>query len=218
MDIYAAGQSYEVDLLVQARKHARFYQWVAGASIALAVAFGLGLAFVASQHTVSAHVVRIDKSSGAADVLSITDLRTIDSQGLEAMATVRRYVMARERYNYSILQVDYNDVVNMSDNAIATTYDDEVRARMQRLGPGTEEKVEILTVTLPPDQVGRAVVRFSRTTIQNNQRESATTRTWQATLAYKFTPSPIGRRESLLINPLGFKVGAYVVEQELGSK
>ena len=46
-DIFKMGQSYEADLLAQARGHARTMQWVAVAAIAMFALCALGLVFIA---------------------------------------------------------------------------------------------------------------------------------------------------------------------------
>ncbi len=218
MDIFKAGQSYEADLLAQANGHSRKMQWVALVATFAAVAFAAAFLYQGTQHTVTAHVVKVDRNTGSLEVVSVSNIRDISMQGIEAMATVRHYVTARERYNYGIVQADYNEVVAMADPEVAQAYDRELRnpqGKLARFQGTIEEKVEIVNVTLPPAQVGRAVVRFLKTTTTAGRNEPGVAKYYLATLAYRFTPSPVGRKETLLLNPLGFKVSSYVVEQEL---
>lgn len=218
-DVYGAGRSYEADLLAQARNHGRTMQWIAAAATGVAVFFGAGLAFMASQHTVTSHVVSVDKATGMAEVLSITNMRDIPMQGIEAMAWARRYVNERERYNYGIVQSDYNSTVALSDDEVARRYDAEARARVDKLAGNSEELVRILTVTLPPDQVGRAIVRFEKRSILAKQDPGGSPwRPYIATLAYQFVPAPTGSRDALSLNPLGFKVTSYIAEPELAGR
>lgn len=212
-DPFVEGRSYEADLLAQARQHARVWQRVALVAVLAAGALAAGLAFMGAQHTVSAHVVAVDRATGMAEVLSVTQMREVPLQGIEAQAWANQYVRDRERYNHGIVQVDYNSTIALSEDEVARRYDGDIRERIDRLGRTAEEQVRIKNVTLPPDQAGRAIVRFEKRLLSKDNAAS-----WQgfiATLAYRFVPSPVGRRETLLLNPLGFKVTAYVVEPEL---
>jgi type IV secretion system protein VirB8 len=128
-------------------------------------------------------------------------------------------VEERERYFFGILQVDYNEILALSDDEVARSYDKDIRDKMEKLGAGTEEHFKIINVTLPPDQVGRATVRFEKRSAIPGRPESASApRYFIATLAYRFVPSPTGSKDTLSLNPLGFKVSSYVVEQELGGQ
>jgi hypothetical protein len=125
-DIFKMGQSYEADLLAQARGHARTMQWVAVAAIAMFALCALGLVFMASTHTVTSHVVMVDKATGASEVLAVSGVRDVPAQGIQAMAEVQRYVALRERYNFGILQADYNEVVAKTSEPILQAYSDEI--------------------------------------------------------------------------------------------
>ena len=217
-DIFKMGQSYEADLLAQARGHARTMQWVAVAAIAMFALCALGLVFMASTHTVTSHVVMVDKATGASEVLAVSGVRDVPAQGIQAMAEVQRYVALRERYNFGILQADYNEVVAKTSEPILQAYSDEITLKADKNKGALEEKVEILNVTLPPDQVGRAVVRFGRRVMQSGKPEVIQNSAVVVTLAYHMVPSPIGKKENLLLNPLGFKVSSYVAEPELGAR
>ena len=217
-DVYEAGRSYEADLLSQARRRTRDWQLIGGVSVITCIAFSIVAAVTVKQHTVTSHVVMVDRATGMAEVLSVTNMRDVPMQGIEAMAWARRYVEHRERYNHGVLQADYNSVIALSDDEIARVYDRQIRAKEAAQAARIEEHLEVLGVTLPPDQVGRAVVRFRKRVSQSGQPDTTSApRAYIATLAFRFVPSPTGSRDTLTLNPLGFKVTAYVVEPELGA-
>jgi len=218
-DVYGSGRSYEADLLAQARRHARVMQWIAAVSVAVALVFAGMVVVTQSRYTVTSSLITVDKTTGMAEVLSVTNLREIPLQGMEAMGYANKYVTERERYNYGIVQADYNSTIALSTDEVGKGYDKDVRGRVDKLAGKTEEEVRISNVTLPPDQVGRAVVRFAKRQIDATRQEPAGPwRSYIATLAYQFVPSPTGKKETLMLNPLGFKVTAYVVEPELVAK
>lgn len=217
-DVFKTGQSYEADLLAQARRHARSMQWVAAAAIAIMIVSVAGLVFMSSTHTVTSHVVMVDKATGASEVLAVSNVRDVPMLGVQAMAEVQRYVMLRERYYYGILQADYNEVAAKTDDAVLSVYTDGITAKAEKAKGTIEEKIEILNVTLPPDQIGRATVRFLRKSNPTGKPEVQQSQTYGVTLAFYMVPSPVGKKENLLLNPLGFKVSSYVSEQELRTK
>lgn len=215
-DVYGSGRSYEADLLAQAVRHARVMRWFGIGGMASALAFAVGLAFMQSRHTVVSHLVMVDRATGMAEVVSVTQMRSIPLQGIEATAWARRYVTERERYNYGIVQADYNSTIALSTDEVAKAYDADVRARAEQLANRSEEQVRVTSVTLPQDAAGRAIVRFDRRTVDPARPESpGIWKAYIATLAYRFVPSPMGSREVLSLNPLGFKVSAYVTEPEI---
>jgi type IV secretion system protein VirB8 len=216
MDGYQAGMSYEAELLASARKVARTWQLVGLTGLLTGSVFALIAAFIVSRHTVTSHVVSVDKATGMAEVLSVTQMRDVPMQGIEAQAWARRYLESRERYIHSVLQVDYNNVIAMSDDSIARTYDSEIREKEGRLKATVEETVEIRSVQLPPDQTGRAVIRFEKRSSVPGRGVAGTPKLYIATLAYRFVVSPTGSVDTLTLNPLGFKVSGYVVQAELG--
>jgi len=217
MDLYAAGRSYEAEMLSEARARARHWQFFGLGGVAVGVIGLLVAAATVRLHTVTAHVVTVDKATGAAEVVNVTQMRDIPMQGIEAEAWVKRYVECRERYFYGVLQMDYDTVVGMSDDPVTEAYDADIRPKEKAVKATADEYVAVRSIQLPPDQPGRATVRFEKRVVsQGRPASSAQPKVYTATLAYRFVPNPIGKRETLQANPLGFKVSAYVVQAELG--
>lgn len=223
-DVFSDGGSFEAELLAVARQSERRWRWF---GLVGWLVGGIGVicaAVVSVQHTVVSHVVKIDKATGGTEVLSVTNLVKVPLQGIESQALAWRYVSARERYVSGVLQEDYLNVLALSDDSVGDRYDKEVRSsegRPLKYGVRVEETVELINVTLPPDSnpaatTGRAVVRFERKrTFVGSQQPPEVSR-FVSTFSFVYVPSPTGKKETLLRNPLGFKVTAYVVEPELG--
>ena len=77
--------------------------------------------------------------------------------------------------------------------------------------------MRILGVTLPPNEPGKAVVRFERITRRDGTDVDVSI--YVATLSYKYEPPALFSKERNVVdNPLGFKVTGFVVDQELKSK
>ena len=106
---------------------------------------------------------------------------------------------------------------------IVTIYDvgktDQVAYMAMEFLEGNELKDIIASGTLlPPDQVGKAVVRFEKLVKRVNADQAEPPQTFVATMAFEFRPSMRGREKDLIENPLGFKVTAYRVDAEIGSQ
>ncbi len=85
-------------------------------------------------------------------------------------------------------------------------------------GSNVEERINVISVVLPPDQTGKAVVRFEKTLKRVNADQADPPQTFVATMAYEFKPSMRGREKDLIVNPLGFKVTSYRVDAEMVQK
>jgi type IV secretory pathway component VirB8 len=79
-------------------------------------------------------------------------------------------VRSRERYDWGLLQMDYDRVLEMSDDRVARDYRaiySGPDALDRQLGANTQRRIRILSTTLVPNETGRAVVHVERTTWKN---------------------------------------------------
>lgn len=162
----------------------------------------------------------VDKLTGQAQLVDLTGPMPMTSTEAMDKHWVADYVRTRERFVWTLLQLDYDHTMNLSDERVAREYRAEYEgpnARDKRLGPGTDERVKILGVTLPPNEPGKAVVRFERTTRRDGT--DVDVGFYVATLSYKYEPPALFSKERNVVdNPLGFKVTGFVVDQELKTK
>ncbi|MGV0953851.1 MAG: virB8 family protein [Fluviibacter sp.] len=162
----------------------------------------------------------VDKLTGQAQLVDLTGPMPMTSTEAMDKHWVADYVRTRERFVWTLLQLDYDHTMNLSDERVAREYRAEYEgpnSRDKRLGPGTDERVKILGVTLPPNEPGKAVVRFERITRRDGT--DINIGVYVASLSYVYEPPAIFSRERNVVdNPLGFKVTGFVVDQELKSK
>ena len=187
---------------------------------ALALLAMTALVILAPFYKIVPLTFEVDKLTGQAQLVDLTGPMNMTSTEAMDKHWVADYVRTRERFVWTLLQLDYDHTMNLSDERVAREYRAEYEgpnARDKRLGPGTDERVKILGVTLPPNEPGKAVVRFERTT----RRDGTDTDigVYVATLSYKYEPPAIFSKERNVVdNPLGFKVTGFVVDQELKTK
>jgi type IV secretion system protein VirB8 len=190
---------------------------VAYAAVCVAVVSVLALAVMVPFYRVVPLPIEVDRLTGESQVIDVLDARHVHTKEIQDKHWVETYVRTRERYDWGLLQMDYDSVLAMSDDVVARDYRgiySGADALDRQLGSNTERRVRILSTTLPPDEPGHAVVHLERTTFKNGVTNAEQTQRFVITLAYSYRP-PIFMRESVAIeNPFGFKVTAYSRDPE----
>ena len=161
--------------------------------------------------------IEVDRLTGEAQVIDVLDARHVHTKEIQDKHWVEVYVRERERYNWGLLQMDYDDVIAMSDDVVSRDYRSIYSgpdALDLQLGPNIERRVRILSTTLPPDEPGHAVVHIERTTFKNGEANDEPPQRFVITLAYTYRPQIFTRESVAVVNPFGFKVTAYSRDPE----
>lgn len=201
------------------RSEKRAWRCAAGATL-LALVSGVGLIAHEMRPVVAPPVIVVDKLTGNNEIIRATDDVSKQYSELLTKHWSKRYVIAREGYQYTNLQYDYDSVLAWSSDDVGRTYAKMYEgdsARDKKLGAGSEERVNVISVVLPPDENRTCVVRYEKTVKKANSDAFEAPRTYVATFAYEFKPSSRGKEKDLIENPLGFKVTAYRTDAELVS-
>lgn len=179
-----------------------------------------GIAVIGPMKRTVPYMFALDKSAGNVEFVEAVDERKIMGyQELLDKHMAQRYVLARESYNYRLLQGDYDTVLGLSTDDVFRTYASQFEgpdALDSKLGANQEIKSEVISVQLSQNAAGKqAVVRFAKTPRRVDTNTSEPTQYYVATLAYRFLPTMFGKEKDLLVNPLGYKVNAYRRDAEL---
>lgn len=188
--------------------------WCAVTVALLSVA---GLLVLLPLKTTLPFLVYVDRATGETEVVQVADPRSLRASEIQDRHWLAQYVRCRERYNWGLLQQDYDQTVSMSDPGVAQSYRGQFEgghALDRRLGSGIEWRVRVVAVTVIPDDPGHAVVRFERQVVSGAATVEPV-RHFIATLAYGYRSVTTARAQDLLDNPLGFHVSAYVADEEL---
>jgi type IV secretion system protein VirB8 len=218
------AMSWETEMNLLYRKQRNAAWWVAGAFGLLALGSVAAVAMLAPLKATVPYIVQVDKATGEAQVLDAFGPGQVSLDELNHKHWVSRYVTQRESYFYWQLQSDYDSVFYMSGPGVRQVYTDQYTGdnnREKRLGANTEERVVIKSVTLHPvdftgNNLDRATVRFEKQRRSGQETRFQPTGTYVATLAYKWEPNRRGRERELVLNPLGFMVVQYRVDEEFG--
>lgn len=214
------GNEWEADRIASKDKSERRAWLVAGAAIALALAAVIGIASLAPFKRVVPYVFAVDRATGNVELVSAADDRTVVGyQELLDKHWAQKYIIARESYNYRLLQTDYDTVLSLSSDEVARDYAkqyDGPNARDKKYGASIEMKVKVLSVTLARDDVGtKTVVRFEKTSKRTEAENADAPQYFVATMAYEYKPSMFGKEKELIQNPLGYKVTSWRVDSEI---
>ena len=211
-----SGVSWEIDATVQLRRSERRAWLVAGAACLAACACALALVALVPLHRVVPFVVTVDKLTGETAVTTTEDA----SARPNAMADkhwIKTFVIARERYNWQVVEQDYNTVRRLAGSDPWATYqkafegDDGLD---HKYGQNIEVTPNILSITLAGS--GLATVRFEL--VRRDRRLPADTGTVTsrriATLRYAYERKTL-RESEAVENPFGFVVQGYQTDPEL---
>jgi type IV secretion system protein VirB8 len=163
---------------------------------------------------VQAFLVEVNNASGEVRVLKPFDVAEFGSSDAVAKAFLARYVISRETYDPQDLKENYQAVRLMSDPAEGLRVDTQLSptnpaSPLNRYQTHTIRTVRVKSVSFLNRRT--AQVRFTSTeTMRTSKRENA----WVAIVSFRFVNLP-ETEEERFINPLGFQVTAYRLDQEL---
>lgn len=201
-------------LVEQSNKRAWLIAFV---SVGVAILSIVAVLLLTPLKTVEPYVIRVDNTTGMVDILTILDEEQISS--IEALDKhfVAQYIKAREGYYYDMLNQDYIFVQLLSTPEIAESYRQIYtgdNARDTRLGNATQVEVQIISIVLGESAGAKtATARINlKTTNKNSKAENVATKV--ITLTYTYQTAQVNE-ENRLLNPLGFKVSNYRVDEEV---
>lgn len=201
-------------LVEQSNKRAWLIAFV---SVGVAILSIVAVLLLTPLKTVEPYVIRVDNTTGMVDILTILDEEQISS--IEALDKhfVAQYIKAREGYYYDMLNQDYIFVQLLSTPEIAESYRQIYtgdNARDTRLGNATQVEVQIISIVLGESAGAKtATARINlKTTNKNSKAENIVTKV--ITLTYTYQTAQVDE-ENRLLNPLGFKVSNYRVDEEV---
>ncbi|ENU2792757.1 MULTISPECIES: virB8 family protein [Campylobacter] len=204
-------------LIEQSNKRAWLIAFI---SIFIAIISVIAVVLLTPLKTVEPYVIRVDNTTGMVDILTILDEKEIKSNEALDKYFISTYVKAREGYYYDLLNQDYLLTQLMSSEKVANEYRawyEGDNARDQILKNFNEVSVQILSIVLSESNgVKTATVRAIITT--KNLNSQATTQTTKViTLSYDYILAKASEGNRIL-NPLGFKVLTYRIDDEVQKK
>ncbi|MBZ9655466.1 virB8 family protein [Phyllobacterium lublinensis] len=210
---FAEAVRWENDV-IRTVKRSRMIAWVVTAFSAMLAGLAMAcMAMLLPLKSFEAYVVEVDKTTGYMEIkrpLAEGDLT--QSEAITRMNVVR-YVNARETYDPSNVQNDFDlaqllstgnasrDLTNLYGPSSPTN-------PVNRYGRQTRVLPSIKSIQIPNDRT--AIVRFST---QRIGQESGPEDHWVALMHYRYSRAPM-TNEWRFENPLGFQITDYRRDQE----
>lgn len=209
------AKRWDQDRLAAAERSRRLAWIVAAGAGALAIAGVVAVAALAPLKTVEPFVVRVDRTTGAVDVM--TGLKGQDHLTYEEAVSkyfLGLYVRAREGWLPQAAEQNFRQVSILSTPAEQQRWADEFRpanpqSPQMLWGSNAESLIDIRSISFVSPKV--ATVRFHRVLRQASQVVESD---WVATLAFTYTKAPMLEADRLK-NPLGFQVSSYRADPEV---
>jgi type IV secretion system protein VirB8 len=228
MSIFNQGANWEtsrVSDLERSRKIAWLMTGLLGICLLAAV---IALALLTPLRRTVPYLIKQDAQTGNIEVLQSFDNRAVGSQEVLNKYWARRYVQAREQYNWYLVGSDFDNVSAMTDPVIFKDYGDQFLGEKgldKVFGDFTERKIKILSIAPSPTNAQQMVVRFERTTISKGVVVEAPT-AFVVNMTFRYNPNAYGSEAELIRNPMGYQVYSYrrdvevlaTSEQPVGAK
>ncbi|EAJ1255035.1 type IV secretion system protein [Campylobacter lari] len=190
---------------------------IAFISIFIAIISIVAVVLLTPLKTIEPYVIRVDNTTGMVDILTMLDEKEITSNEALDKYFIGTYVKAREGYYYELLNQDYLLTQLMSSEKVANEYRawyEGDNARDQILKNSNEVSVQILSIVLGESNgVKTSTIRAIITTKNLNTRGTSQT-TKVITLSYDYILAKASE-ENRILNPLGFKVLTYRIDDEV---
>jgi type IV secretion system protein VirB8 len=217
---FAEALGWEADREARREKSERRAWRVAAAALLLAVIAVTGIATLAPFRRNVPYLFAMEKTTGNVEFVgAIDDRRIAGYQELLDKHWGQRYIVARESYNYKLLQSDYDTVIGMSNEPVGRDFArlyEGAYARDAKYGASIEMRVTILSVQLSANGAGsQAVIRFAKATRRVDADSNDAPQYFVATIAYEYKPTMAGKEKDLIANPLGYRVTSYRVDSEI---
>lgn len=211
--VEAAG--YERDFMAEVVRSRTMAWRVAGVALLVGiVGFAAGIA--GNRHPSPPPVVlRVDKATGAVDVLSTLDNAQIDYGQAVDESNINRFILLRESYDWNTIQSDYNTMGLFASPSVIADYEklyNDNDGRQVKLANHAHIVAKVVSIILNPGTT-TATVRFTTDTFHDNGSADSE-KHWIATLAYQYVNAQM-TVEQRRINPLGFQVVSYRVDPEI---
>lgn len=217
MSIHKDSLDFETSvkyLIEQSNKRA----WlVAFIGVIVAILSVTAVVFLTPLKTVEPYVIRVDNTTGMVDILTILNEQEITQNEALDKHFITRYIKAREGYYFDMLNEDYVFVQLLSSPQIAENYRaiySGESARDTKLGNFTQIEVEIFSITLGESNGTKTATARANLKTTNKNSKAQTSATKVITLSYEYQLSA-ANEETRLLNPLGFKVLNYRVDEEI---
>ena len=212
---YAEAESWAVDRQ-QGLRRSRTIAWtIAGVAAGIAVLEAVALAALAPLKTIEPYTLLVDRTTGFAQVLKGAATDRIEADAALTQSMLAQYVIARESFDVSAIQVNYRKVALWSADLARRSYLAAIPASNPDSPFNRYPRTTVIATTIrsiSPIGPNTALIRFETERLDQGQ-EAGPRAAWVAIIRYRFARIPMSI-DDRLVNPLGFQVTSYRRDQE----
>jgi len=226
----AQGVSFELTLSEQSRRSERRAWGVAWSAVAMSVLLACGyLLFLPLKERVP-YLVMADPYTGTASVARLAgnfNDRDVTMEEAINKSNVAQFVLARESYDSGLIgQRNWRTTLSMAGPAVAPAYialhaEHNPERPFRLYGTGRSVRARVLSIVLIGSGEGRrplgATVRFQRSLFDKSSGRVEPLDARIATLEFTYNADLRLSDEDRLLNPLGFRVTNYRVDNDFAA-
>lgn len=184
--------------------------WVIASAMTVIAGIAVfAVAMLAPLKTVETSFIIVDKNTGYMEQITQVGPGQLTQNEALAEANIAGFIKSFEIWDPTDFQERVNNIRLSSTDNVYEQYLRTIDERANELVLEDDRRVHIKTLSHNPVNK-TAFVRISTDTIIDNRK---TTEHWAVTLEYNYTSTP-RERDTAFINPLGFMVSSYRVDQE----
>lgn len=226
----AQGVSFELTLAERARKSERRAWLVAWSAIVMALILAGGYFLFLPLKEKVPYLVMADPYTGTASVARLSGNfqdRDVTTEEAINKSNVAQFVLARESYDSGLIgQRNWRTTLSMAGPAVAPAYvtlhaESNPERPFRLYGGGRAVRVRILSIVLLGGSGGQrptgATVRFQRSVYDKGRGSSQALDSKIATMEFAYNPNLRLNEEDRLLNPLGFRVTNYRVDDDFAA-
>jgi type IV secretion system protein VirB8 len=226
----AQGVSFELTLAERARKSERRAWLVAWSAIVMSLILAGGYFLFLPLKEKVPYLVMADPYTGTASVARLSGNfqdRDVTTEEAINKSNVAQFILARESYDSGLVgQRNWRTTLSMAGPAVSPAYvalhaESNAQRPFRLYGAGKAVRTRILSIVLIGGGAGvrptGATVRFQRSVYEKARGVSQPLDSKIATLEFTYNPDLRLSEEDRLLNPLGFRVTNYRVDDDFAA-
>lgn len=215
--IFESVKIFESNIIELKDKRIKFLKIFSSFLLIALVAQAIALAMLSPLKTSVPYLIRVDQTTGFIDKVDPFNDNNISKDEVLERYFLARYVENRESYDFNLLNIMYEQVESYSNNSVLNQYQNFMKSEVspiKKLKSNLILSVKVNSITFLDDDV--AQVRLTKRVLKSDGTEAPgySNTKWLATIAFDFNKS-IPTEADRLLNPLGFQIISYKLDQEL---
>lgn len=208
------SNAWDIDVYQRAQSRAKLWGIVALVAIGFSGLCLIVVMMLIPLKTVEPFVVKVDSLSGIVEVVQPLEEGSLSESEAVVKYFVNKYINAREGYLFDRYKADYKIVQKLSNKDVASEYHEGFHPSNDNSPLNVLQDKGTTSITirnlsfLDEDTVSVPVVRTTKVSTKKTESQDV------ITLSFQFVQTPQSESDRL-INPLGFQVTAYRVDEQL---